>query len=272
MALHRRPRRTEDMTIEQRLQPSPGSAAVPDKPKLDLSLTQVLGGAFAAMTAAYLGSQLSVAGTVVGAAVASIVAAVAGSVYTASLRTTQNRVKTVFRGRVGSTLVPTTVESTPSWDVPTSTGAPARPNAPAPVLSRRPRLQWKAVALSALGAFLLAAVALTGLEIATGSSLSGEQGTTVTQVTEPQRPVTQDDPSPSASPSSAAPSSASPSPASPAPSAAPTASGTPSTEASPSVDNTPAPAPVPSEAEPSAISPTPSPSATAESPTPSAGG
>ncbi len=57
--------------------------------QLDLSATQIVGGALAAMTAAALGSQLSVAGTVVGAALASIIAAVAGSLYTASLRRTQ---------------------------------------------------------------------------------------------------------------------------------------------------------------------------------------
>jgi hypothetical protein len=255
------------MTTE-RLHPAspPGPAAEPDKPKLDLSLTQVLGGALAAMTAAYLGSRLSVAGTVVGAAVASIVAAVAGSVYTASLRTTQHRVKTVFQGRVGGTSVPTTVEAVPSWDLPTGTDAPAQPSAPltAPG-ARRPRLPWKTVALSALGAFLLAAVALTGLELATGSSLSGEEGTTVTQVTEPQRPAPQDA-SPSASPSSSS------SSASPTPSGTPTASATPTTEPTPSVGSTPAPAPLPSEAAPSASSPAPVPSATAESATPGAGG
>ena len=59
--------------------PTPREAAAeePARPKIDLSLTQVLAGALAAMTAAYLGSRLSVAGTVVGAAVASVVAAVA---------------------------------------------------------------------------------------------------------------------------------------------------------------------------------------------------
>ncbi len=57
----------------------------------------MLGGALAAMTAAALGSQLSVAGTVIGAAVASIVAAVAGALYSASLAHTGNRVKTVVR-------------------------------------------------------------------------------------------------------------------------------------------------------------------------------
>ena len=64
--------------------------------QLDLSATQIVGGALAAMTAAALGSRLSVAGTIVGAALASIIAAVAGSLYTASLRRTRDKVKTVF--------------------------------------------------------------------------------------------------------------------------------------------------------------------------------
>ena len=64
--------------------------------QLDLSATQIVGGALAAMTAAALGSRLSVAGTIVGAALASIIAAVAGSLYTASLRRTHDKVKTVF--------------------------------------------------------------------------------------------------------------------------------------------------------------------------------
>ena len=69
--------------------------------KLDLSLTKVLGGALAAMTAAALGSRLSVAGTLVGAALASVIAAVAGSLYTASLSHTRDKVKTVWTGRSG---------------------------------------------------------------------------------------------------------------------------------------------------------------------------
>ena len=54
--------------------PAPESESTPpEQPpakahKLDLSLTKVLGGALAAMTAAAIGSRLSVAGTLVGAA------------------------------------------------------------------------------------------------------------------------------------------------------------------------------------------------------------
>ena len=69
----------------------------------DLSVTQVVGGALAAMTAAALGSRLSVAGTVVGAALASIIAAVAGAMYTASLRRTRDKVRSVWTGTAGGT-------------------------------------------------------------------------------------------------------------------------------------------------------------------------
>ena len=48
------------------------------------------------MTAAALGSRLSLAGTVLGAAFASIIAAVAGALYTASLRRTSRGVSTVI--------------------------------------------------------------------------------------------------------------------------------------------------------------------------------
>ena len=88
---HARPsRRNEDMSPNQKLKNTTESGTsnkAGDKQskakELDLSATQVVGGALAAMTAAALGSQLSVAGTVVGAALASIIAAVAGSLYTA---------------------------------------------------------------------------------------------------------------------------------------------------------------------------------------------
>ena len=69
----------------------------------DLSLTQVVGGALAAMTAAALGSRLSLAGTVIGAALASVIAAVSGSLYTASLRRTRQTVRAVIGGRLTDT-------------------------------------------------------------------------------------------------------------------------------------------------------------------------
>ncbi len=79
------------------------------KRAIDLSPSQVLGGALAAMTAAAIGSRLGAAGTIIGAAAASVVAAVAGAVYTASLRHTHAKVRTVWSGRWSSG-IPGTVE------------------------------------------------------------------------------------------------------------------------------------------------------------------
>jgi hypothetical protein len=247
---------------------SPAHSARPDresppdtaaKPKIDLSPAQVLGGALAAMTAAFLGSRLSVAGTVVGAALASVVAAVGGSLYTASLRTTQEKVKTVFQGRVAGSSVPTTVE-TVSWDEPTA----AAPSARAAQSDRGGRVSWKRIAVAALAAFALAGVVLTGLELATGQALSGGKGTTISQVTE-------QDPAPKTKPTTA-PTSASPSPSEASPTTSTTPVPTPEASTSapePSATATEAtPVPAPS----ASTSSTPSASATPVSPTPSAGG
>ena len=249
------------MTTEQRLSTPPPHrpADGPAPKKTDLSLTQVLGGALAAMTAAYLGSRLSVAGTVLGAAVASVVAAVAGSLYTASLRRTRERVRTVWQGRVGDSTVPASVEATGSRDPGWSTEAPAQPSAP--VVGRpapRSRPQWQTVAWSALAAFLLAAVALTGLELATGQSLSGGEGTTVSQVTEPRPAAPQETASPSASPSSRP---------SPSATASETPDVAPAPSASSSASSSATPAPEPSEAVPSEPAGTPTAEAAPSSPT-----
>ncbi|MBO0828149.1 MAG: hypothetical protein J2P24_10245 [Streptosporangiales bacterium] len=57
-----------------------------DKPRIELSAVQVVGGALAASSAAVAASLLGVAGTVIGAAVASIVTTIAGAMYTHSMR------------------------------------------------------------------------------------------------------------------------------------------------------------------------------------------
>jgi hypothetical protein len=155
---------------------------------LDLSVTQILGGALAAMTAAALGAQLSVAGTLVGAALASIIAAVAGSLYTASIRRTRDKVKTVFwTGEPNEVEEPTVIDIVTDKDghiagqrshlaKPVPSGEPSPP--------RRPKLNWKRIAVAALAIFGIAAVALTTFELVTGHALSGGDGTTIQQVRE----------------------------------------------------------------------------------------
>jgi hypothetical protein len=158
----------------------------PKKSKLDLSATQVVGGALAAMTAAALGSQLSVAGTVVGAALASIIAAVAGSLYTASIRRTRDKVKTVFwTGQPNEVEEPTVMEIVSDSEGHVA-GQRSHLVAPEPASPRQggPKLSWKRVAVAALAAFGIAAVSLTAVELVTGHALSGGTGTTFQQVGE----------------------------------------------------------------------------------------
>jgi hypothetical protein len=154
--------------------------------QLDLSPTQIVGGALAAMTAAALGSQLSVAGTVVGAALASIIAAIAGSLYTASLRRTGDKVRTVFwTGQPNEVDEPTVMEILPDREGHVA-GQRSHLVAPEPIAPspRRRKLNWKRVAVAALVTFGIAAVSLTVFELATGHALSGGEGTTVQQVRE----------------------------------------------------------------------------------------
>ena len=67
--------------------------------KVAFSVPQIAGGALAAATAATIGSQLGVAGTIVGAAVASVVGGVAGTLYSAGLDRTHRKVtEAIHRG------------------------------------------------------------------------------------------------------------------------------------------------------------------------------
>jgi hypothetical protein len=185
----------------------PDARTLPEeKPKkLDLSLTQLLGGALAAMTAAALGSRLGVAGTITGAAVASIVAGVGGSLYTASLRTTREKVKTVWTGRVAGTDTKTAVDVVPDapvWDAPDAAVSEPRPSVLTP---RRLAVPWKAMTVAVLTVFVIAAAALTTFEALSGSALSGGKGTTISHLGKEQakkaKPAKKATASDSASPS-----------------------------------------------------------------------
>lgn len=125
----------------------------PETPRsriLDLSATQLVASSLAAATAAGLGSRLGVVGTITGAAVGSVITAVAASVYTTSM--------------------------TRARDVLLATRALGRRDAAVP------RLDWWRVTdrtrarrlLATTGlVFLVAAAFLTGLQLATGASVTG---------------------------------------------------------------------------------------------------
>lgn len=75
------------------------SARRDDKPaeekpkKIDVSGAQVTGGALASVTAAFLGSQLGVAGTIVGAGLTSVIITVGGALYQRSLEISKDKAK-----------------------------------------------------------------------------------------------------------------------------------------------------------------------------------
>ncbi len=185
----------------------PDTDKQPPQPKtkrLDISGTQLVGGAFAAMTAAVIGAQLGVAGTVLGAAIGSVVAGTAGSLYTASLKHTQTKIASAFIGRVGDTPVQITTtdripdERTPGdrstvdgWHAVTQPVAAVAPPSPEPVATAaeidpagRPaaRGPWKPILVATVAVFLLAIAGITAFELITGQSVSGGQGTTISQV------------------------------------------------------------------------------------------
>ena len=200
----------------------------PKTKRLDMSGTQLVGGAFAAMTAAVIGAQLGVAGTVLGAAIGSVVAGTAGSLYTASLKHTQTKIASAFIGRIGDTPVHITTTdrppeertTVPGWHAMTQPAAVASPS-PDPVAtaaeidpagSPAARGPWTPILVGTVAVFLLAIAGITAVELLTGQSVSGGQGTTISQVgdgrsggsdTPSQVPSTDTSPGPTTEPSAA---------------------------------------------------------------------
>ncbi|MDQ0378853.1 hypothetical protein [Amycolatopsis thermophila] len=214
--------------------------------KAGLSPAQVVASALAAVTAAFLGSTLGVAGTVIGAGIASIVTTVGGEVYLRSLRRTraaarktaellavseirqQTRVipppaaprsthplirhqqngavqrrqaaqlTDVQRTRIVHPVAPSL--SGPTRRIPTAgqggSGGGEKtvfiPKAPVaetaaeapPADGKKPwwKTRWTLAAATSIAAFVVGMLAITGFEAATGSTVSGGNGTTLGRV------------------------------------------------------------------------------------------
>jgi hypothetical protein len=247
--------RSDTNSSESEAQRRSGSNQSAKKRAIDLSLAQVLGGALAAMTAAAIGSRLGAAGTIIGAAAASVVAAVAGALYTASLRHTHAKVRTVWSGRWSSG-IPGTVEVI--TDRADASAANAGPQHTAsrrhgPLFPGRSRIAWKRAAAGALLAFGIAAATLTGLELISGHALSGGEGTTVTQVSQRDAGTDPAKPDPKTEPKDETPASSSEPTRSPEPSTS-TSSSPEETTPTPNPESTTTPVPTagPSSSAPSA--------------------
>jgi len=166
--------------------------------RVSFSLPQIAGGALAAMTAAAIGSRLGVAGTMIGAAVASIIGGIGATLYSAGIDRTHRRVsEAIYRGyeRVrGGTAVAADPAS------PTLPGLEGMASAgtqevtlldfePVTVVAPDRRRIWKVMGLSVAAMFVAALVVITVVELGTGRTLDGRDGTTITQVTRQDRAV-----------------------------------------------------------------------------------
>lgn len=178
-----------------------------DPIELTFSLPQLAGGALAAATAAAIGAQLGVAGTIIGAAVASLVGGVAGTLYSAGLDRTHRKVTTAISKRRAvvvqpdvsaadeTLLLPAGQDDTDPADTLIDLPAVGQPSRP-----RRRIGVWGTVAISTAAIFVLALVAISVVELGLGRALDGGSGTTVGQVVRPPAPSKSAPvPSPSAS-------------------------------------------------------------------------
>jgi hypothetical protein len=136
---------------------------------LQISATQLIASALAAVTATIAASYLGVSGTVIGAAVASVLTVTGNAVYGHSLRRTSERVRTV---------VPTRARWSPPSRQEGDEDPPAQNPQPASPLMRR-------LAIASVAVFAAVLAVVTSVELVAGRPLSdllrGEsgQGTTV---------------------------------------------------------------------------------------------
>jgi hypothetical protein len=155
--------------------PSTKTPTTTKPPRLQISATQLIASALAAVTATIAASYLGVSGTVIGAAIASVVTVTGNAVYGHSLRRTSERVRTA---------VPTSARWLPPAKA--KEGPPAEtdedPPAGTPKL-RSPLVRRLAIGSVAVFAAVLAVV--TSVELVAGRPLSdllrgkSGQGTTV---------------------------------------------------------------------------------------------
>ncbi|GAA0511060.1 hypothetical protein GCM10011581_01130 [Saccharopolyspora subtropica] len=181
--------------------------------KLDLSPPKVAGAALASVTAAFLGSRLGVAGTVVGAGLTSVVITVGGALYqrsfesakekavlvAAKARKRQQRTEVIRYVSTEDKQVTRRIHLSPGmhWpggervvDSPDTDRGPdtddttrvLHPTTPS-VNKRRQRVRWAMVAASCALVFALSMLVVTAFEGVTGRPLSGGGGgTTIGQV------------------------------------------------------------------------------------------
>ncbi|MGY3319594.1 hypothetical protein ACVWYS_000243 [Arthrobacter sp. TE12231] len=145
----------------------PADSANEDKPKqlLGLSGTQTIGSALAAVTSAFVGSFLGVAGTLIGAALGSIVATVGAALYARTLSSAAAvALRKMPQRRVGGL-------PADDGDVLAASAPAERPRAKRVRMQFTPKTWIKVGAVSA-AAFVIAMVGVTAVEFGTNKPLS----------------------------------------------------------------------------------------------------
>ncbi|MEU6643116.1 hypothetical protein ABZ863_11250 [Saccharomonospora sp. NPDC046836] len=162
--------------------------------KSGLRPAQVIAAALAAVTAAFLGSFLGVYGTVLGAGVVSVVTTVGSEIYLRSLQTTKAATKkakalavAITDTRAGQTRTgpALSVSEQPTVRLPVpgedkdKTVYLAKPDTPAAGQRTWWRRRWPLVLATSVAAFVIGMFVVTGFELVSGSSLSGQGASTV---------------------------------------------------------------------------------------------
>jgi hypothetical protein len=150
------------------------SSDPPERPRLNLSLPQILAGALAAASAAVAASWLGVAGTVVGAVVASVVVSVTSALYSRPLERGSQVIREVIPAAPNSRYR-TSSRTGDSETMVLDRREPQRTAAPTTPRARR-RVRWPAVALSSIVMLVVGFGVLTAVEALIGEPVSAIGG------------------------------------------------------------------------------------------------
>lgn len=155
----------QDMSEQLKTEPV---QSIPRATVLDLSLTQLIAGSLAAATAAALGSRLGILGTISGAAIGSVVSAIASHLYTTSM--------TRARAALQWQKAHTRRSEAPLGVVAASPASSSAQFEPSPRRSRaqiRPAPHGRRLLAGAAAVFALATTFLLGLQLASGTDVTG---------------------------------------------------------------------------------------------------
>lgn len=172
------------------------------RPRLQLSATQLIASALAAVTTTIAASFLGINGTVIGAAVASVLTVAGNAIYSHSIHRTRERVRTAVPAvtwrSVGTAPTELLPDQPQPWQQPAATTTPtatasaaagATPGWSDATTARRPRQRrLRRLGFATVGVFVAILAALTSAELVAGRPISdllqgkSSSGTSVTSV------------------------------------------------------------------------------------------